>query len=253
VPAHITNATIDVKDYDHDYNKILNELESLDCQYLQLRVYSGRSMTYFEELLQILENRRLISIEFLIQASKVINEESLRKLIDKYPRIHNIIVHSASENKIVHRDSSGMGNIIYLRQKIDSEAHCGMINTHYFTINLRTFSESQKHNTCLNRKISIDADGNIKNCPSMPKSYGNIRDTTLKEAIEKPGFKDVWYIHKDQIEICKDCEFRHICTDCRAYIQDPSNIYSKPAKCSYNPYTATWGDQNPTNNPLHGT
>ena len=86
----------------------------------------------------------------------------------------------------------------------------------------------------------------------MTKSYGNIRDTTLHEAIEKQGFKDLWYIHKDQIEVCKDCEFRHICTDCRAYIQDPNNIYSKPAKCSYDPYTATWGEANPTNNPLHG-
>ena len=86
----------------------------------------------------------------------------------------------------------------------------------------------------------------------MTKSYGNIRDTTLREAIEKQGFKDVWYTHKDQIEVCKDCEFRHICTDCRAYIQDPNNIYSKPAKCSYDPYTATWGAENPTNNPLHG-
>ena len=86
----------------------------------------------------------------------------------------------------------------------------------------------------------------------MTKNYGNIRDTTLREAIEKQGFKDVWYIHKDQIEVCKDCEFRHICTDCRANIQDPNNIYSKPAKCSYDPYTATWGAENPTNNPLHG-
>ena len=86
----------------------------------------------------------------------------------------------------------------------------------------------------------------------MTKSYGNIRDTTLKEAIEKEGFKDMWFIHKDQIDVCKDCEFRHICTDCRAYIQDPNNIYSKPAKCSYDPYTATWGEGNPTNNPLYG-
>ena len=35
-------------------------------------------------------------------------------------------------------------------------------------------------NTCLNRKICIDAEGNIKNYPAMAKSYGNIKDTTLE-------------------------------------------------------------------------
>ena len=29
-------------------------------------------------------------------------------------------------------------------------------------------------------------------------------------------------------------------TDCRAYIQDKNNIYSKPAKCNYDPYNAEW-------------
>lgn len=144
-----------------------------------------------------------------------------------------------------------MGNLIYLKEDIPSEAHCGNISPNNFMQNLKMFSESQKYNTCLNRKISLDINGEIKNCPSMTKGYGSIKNTTLEEALIKPGFKDMRYIHKDQIEICKDCEFRHICTDCRAYIQDPNNIYSKPAKCSYDPYTATWGEANPTNNPLY--
>ena len=105
------------------------------------------------------------------------------------------------------------------------------------------FYESQCHNTCLNRKVCIDAEGNIKNCPAMAKSYGNIRDTTLEEAINKPGFKDLWFICKDQIDVCKDCEFRYMCTDCRAFIKDPENIYSQPAKCTYNPYICLWEGQ----------
>lgn len=52
----------------------------------------------------------------------------------------------------------------------------------------------------------------------------------------------------DQIHICKDCEFRHICTDCRAYIEDPDDIYSKPLKCGYNPYTGEWAEW--STNPL---
>lgn len=252
VPFEITNAIIDVDaQSQHDYVRILDQFENVGCRHFQLRVYVEKPLSYFVTLLDSLENRRIISVELVIKYGEETTLEYLKTLTDKYPRIHNLIVHGASFNRI-NPDPSGMGNVVFVEQEIRNETHCGLISTAYFSINLATFLESQKHNTCLNRKISIDAEGNIKNCPSMTQSYGNIRDTTLKEAIEKQGFKDVWYIHKDQIEVCKDCEFRNICTDCRAYIQDPNNIYSKPAKCSYDPYTATWGTDNPTNNPLHG-
>lgn len=82
----------------------------------------------------------------------------------------------------------------------------------------------------------------------MKESYGNIRDTTLMEALEKPGFKKYWNITKDQVSVCKDCEFRYICTDCRAYLEDPEDIYSKPLKCGYNPYTCEWEEW--STNPL---
>jgi SPASM domain peptide maturase of grasp-with-spasm system len=122
-------------------------------------------------------------------------------------------------------------------------SNCGSIHPTYFNNNIQFFTESQHHNTCLNRKICIDAEGNIKNCPAMSQSYGNIKYTPIAEIIGKQGFKDCWYICKDKIDVCKDCEFRHICTDCRAFIKDPKNILSQPAKCGYNPYIAKWNGQ----------
>ena len=77
----------------------------------------------------------------------------------------------------------------------------------------------------------------------MAKSYGNVKDTTLKEVISNPEFQELWTISKDQIDVCKDCEFRHMCTDCRAFIKDPENIYSQPSKCTYNPYICKWDGQ----------
>ena len=74
----------------------------------------------------------------------------------------------------------------------------------------------------------------------MKESFGNIKDTTLEEAINKHGFKEYWNIKKDDVTKCKDCEFRYICTDCRAYIADPSDIFSSLIKCQYNPYIAEW-------------
>lgn len=141
-----------------------------------------------------------------------------------------------------------MGYIMMVCRNIVNEKHCGIINDEYFYSNIKLFSESQHHNTCLNKKIAIDKNGNIKNCPSMSENFGNIKDTSLSEALNKNNFKKYWNITKDQIEICKDCEFRHICTDCRAYIEEPDNQYSKPLKCGYNPYTNEWSEW--STNPL---
>jgi len=82
----------------------------------------------------------------------------------------------------------------------------------------------------------------------MKQSFGNIKDTTLEDALKKRGFKKYWNINKDKIKVCQDCEFRYICTDCRAYLEDPKDIYSKPLKCGYDPYTGKWSEW--STNPL---
>ncbi len=74
----------------------------------------------------------------------------------------------------------------------------------------------------------------------MSVSFGNIFDTKISTVIQKSDFVEKWLINKDQIEICRDCEFRYNCMDCRAYLEDPSNNYSKPLKCGYSPYTNVW-------------
>jgi len=135
-----------------------------------------------------------------------------------------------------------MGHVFYSKECINSAKRCGRIGSDFFNINIKTFTEAHHHNTCLNRKISIDAEGNIRNCPSMPQSFGNIKDTTLQQALDHPDFKKYWNHKKDDIEVCRDCEFRYICTDCRAYLEDPDNEYSKPLKCGYDPYTGEWSD-----------
>jgi SPASM domain peptide maturase of grasp-with-spasm system len=120
--------------------------------------------------------------------------------------------------------------------------YCGIVSTSYFMNNPVAYNLSNFHNTCLYKKIAIDLEGNIKNCPSMKESFGNVQDTRLVDAVRQQHFKKYWSITKDQIDKCKDCEFRHICTDCRAYTDDPTNPYAAPLKCGYDPYTCEWQD-----------
>ena len=72
----------------------------------------------------------------------------------------------------------------------------------------------------------------------MNENFGHISNISLLSVVENLEFKKKWNIKKDQIEICKVCEFRYICTDCRAYTTD--GLYSKPLKCNYDPYKGEW-------------
>lgn len=248
-PSLITNSVIDIKNYDLIFIKdILNELDSFNCKDIQIRLFNFFELQFFDECLKYIFESRIKSIE-IVAAYNPENKEYLYvDLCRKHLRINNIKLYSSPFSKIIKCDFHAQTTIEFYENNLIGSLDCGKISPLYFRSNLSLFTEAQLHNTCLNRKIAIDVDGNIKNCPSMPHSYGNIKDTTLQEALEHPDFKKYWNINKDQIEVCKDCEFRYICTDCRAYIEDPHNLYSKPLKCGYNPYTCEWEEW--STNPL---
>jgi SPASM domain peptide maturase of grasp-with-spasm system len=241
-PSVITNSIIDVDETsNYNFEKIFTELEELGCRDVQIRFYSETDAAFIEELLSMLTYSRIKSVELIMKNNLSFAFEVVEHLTARHPRIRNVIIHSSPEFKLAKINKvNGRGNIIYVTDVIDSASHCGIIHHTNFVVNLPTFMESQQYNSCLNGKISIDVHGNIKNCPSMSENFGNIQEVSLKEVSLNDTFKKVWSIHKEQIEICKDCEFRHICTDCRAYLKDPGDIHSKPLKCNYNPYTAQW-------------
>ncbi len=247
VPSYLANFILDIS-YKSKYKLkgILDELELLLCRHIELRFFDFFDIKILEYLINWLENSIIESVDIYAPYSTTYTYiEHILKLKKNNSRLRWFFIHTTPENFVKPKLPT---HIQFTTECITDSSHCGVVNHFYFANNIAHFTEAQLHNTCLNRKIAIDVDGNIKNCPSMPYSYGNIKDTTLKEALEHPDFKKYWYIHKDQIEICKDCEFRYICTDCRAYLEDPDNLYSKPLKCGYNPYTCEWEEW--STNPL---
>jgi SPASM domain peptide maturase of grasp-with-spasm system len=179
----------------------------------------------------------VVGIELIFNYNSMVKPSEVEQWCRTYQKLSSIVQHSAPSQKAYEYGNTQCAEVT---QTITSETHCGIVNQAYFTPNIQMFSEAQQHNSCLNRKISVDVKGEIKNCPSMSQGFGNIQTTSFIKALETEGFKKSWSVSKDQIDICRDCEFRYICTDCRAYTQEASQPYSKPAKCDYNPYTATW-------------
>lgn len=113
--------------------------------------------------------------------------------------------------------------------------------------NLQLFTESQTHHTYFNRKMYIGAKGEIKNAPECEEEFGNINDLgsveDLKQIIAIPEFQKYWFVHKELCDVCKDCEFRHMCVDNRLPYQRKDGSWYHKTECNYNPYICKWKDE----------
>lgn len=250
-PDHISNIVVELSELTiQNFDLILFNFVNTVISNIQLICYRELSFNELSEILIKLKDFNFKSVELLLKYSEELIENINQHdniLID----ITRIIFHTVPE-KFKNEIHFTSFEAIFTTNKIDGFKHCGIVSINDFVTNQLKVLESVNHNSCLNKKISIDKYGYIRNCPSMPQHFGNIKDIRLEEALNHPDFKKYWNVTKDTIEVCKDCEFRHICTDCRAYTErthfkDEIDL-SKPLKCGYNPYSNEWAEW--STNPL---
>lgn len=248
-PSMISNSIWEISEQNYEYKeKILTGLDFLHCDTLQIIEYSSwLEFDRLNELLEFINNEcRLLSVELIICYNDTYELEKVKLLCNKYLKVNKLIIHSSPFAEVVRMRNKT--EIHFTKEVISSNKCCGTIDSSYFVLNEKLLFESKNFNNCLNRKISIDHLGYIKNCPSLVQNFGHVEEIELKDALKQKKFTKYWGITKDQVEVCKDCEFRYVCTDCRAYLENPSNDYSKPLKCGYDPYTNKWDDW--SKNPL---
>lgn len=238
-PHQITNAIID---YDNESNhpiaKIVSELDTLGCQALLLRFFDPIEQGQLETILTEFKNSRINSVELILSFDEMLMTQ-LVQFHKKFLFVRSITFYDSPRSEQTFYNE--MDLFVQLSgDRIDSEQSCGIVDESLFVINQEHYTESINHNSCLNCKIGVDRSGVIKNCPSMKAGFGNIIDSSLLKAVTTTGFKEKASITKDQIGVCKHCEFRHVCTDCRAYVKEPEALYAKPAKCNYDPYSGKW-------------
>ena len=115
---------------------------------------------------------------------------------------------------------------------------------------LESFQRAVYGNNCFLRHICISHDGNVFPCIMEREiTLGNVLNESIESIIDNPLTKNIMRLSKDKIEVCKDCEYRYCCFDCRPKVKNNSNgnLYAKPPDCNYNPYTGNWNFRNGKN------
>jgi SPASM domain peptide maturase of grasp-with-spasm system len=240
-PERVTNGIIDVDSAStHDYPSLFEQFDRLGCEAVQVRAFEPISVDTLTHIVRSSAGRRLRHLDVVVKYAPALSDEYLRELCVSHQWLAGITVHSSPEGRIISLHPYPV-SIRFIETSLTISC-CGQVGAAYFAINIGHFTEARRFNTCLNRKLSVCANGDLKNCPSMTVSFGNAHHDSLGSVLENPDWVRLGRINKDEIAVCSDCEFRYVCTDCRAYLADPTDLRSKPAKCTYDPYTATWAD-----------
>ena len=203
---------------------------------LQIRVFSKINYYKLNKLIDSLSSW-VYSLHLVLPYENCMDK--LIKISKRNANIEEIIVYRSPKDDEFFIKENLFGKIKFTEQNLNSENDCGNSISKYFTTNIKFFNESLHHNNCLNKKLCLDKNVFIKNCPSINKNFGHILDVNLATILNDLDFKYLWSINKDKINDCKVCEFRYVCFDCRAFTIE-NNIYSKPRKCNYNPYEGSF-------------
>ena len=71
----------------------------------------------------------------------------------------------------------------------------------------------------------------------------NKEKSSLREIISSPEFQKYWFVHKEMIDVCRHCEFRHMCVDSVVPEQRENGTWFRPTECNYNPFICKWDNE----------
>ncbi len=110
-------------------------------------------------------------------------------------------------------------------------------NPSFFQVDKKEFAKRYRGNDCWQGKISVSSTGDVMPCiMQRAEPGGNVKEKSLKGIIEG-GIQTYWALSRDKIDVCKDCEYRYACRDCRPVSYGPTDqLVAKDPNCLYDPF-----------------
>lgn len=238
--SKINNAILELDENSSwDIQSVLDQLDDLGTQFLEIRFLDYLSfINHLSAFRKYSMETTLESIQIMVPFNEDLKNFLDSNLTEHFFRLSTIVVYNAPSGFELNTNHY---NLIFTSQESVSHENCGNISTDYFTVDIQSYVHNRNYNSCLAHKISVNKEGFICNCPSMSSKFEHIDSVTLSDVLAKKEFRDMWELTKDKVLVCSVCEFRWICTDCRAFtMNDLEN--GKPSKCTYNPFISLWAD-----------
>lgn len=107
----------------------------------------------------------------------------------------------------------------------------------FYQVDKEEFIRRYRGNSCWQGKLSVTSTGDIYPCiMQRDNSSGNVKTSSLEEIVTGK-LQEYWSLSRDKLDICKDCEYRYLCRDCRPVSFGPTGeLKAKDPTCLYDPY-----------------
>ena len=245
-PYEVNTLVLDLfkKENLEEYIKLKNYLKDCNIGAVSIRIFHKEfDIDSIEKYLDLFSNSTCRSIEFWLpfESDTIVDiEVFLEELTIKNPRLFRINIYNHISERIITLENSHSQIIYYksnLTQKVKTK-----VCLENMIVNFQLFVESLKFNTYYYKKLYIKDFNLVFNSPMEEIFLGTLDDVNLDSAISSLSNSSIFNIKKDDIEDCKICEFRYMCTDSQLPVLNKDKTYTLPIKCNYNPVTSKWID-----------
>lgn len=159
--SEISNIIIEIDEILWDLKSVVTHINILNVQSCELRFLRLTPLNDIIEILNLFHDSSLRSIYLYMPYFK-----DIIYCLDSFENINrltSIVVYNSPKEELL---DIKFYVLYFSKSKSITNKHCGNIKSDYFMVSDIGYFESLHYNSCLNRKLSIDAKGNIKNCPS---------------------------------------------------------------------------------------
>lgn len=209
----------------------LNGKRENNCRDRQFAEQKKRSMSH-DTLLRLREELTYIPVKKIHIEAETDEPAKIDFILKKFPYEEaSVIVREGldEEKQALYRENCRDKNISVTSVEGASRKSVAL------KVEIYEFFYSQHFNPCLGQQVAVDCGGEIRPCLWHDNVLGTVGKDNLKAMIISEMFSEYWELTKDKISVCKDCELRYACPDCRV-----STGAGKPSFCNYDPYTGDY-------------
>ena len=217
---------------------LLEALQETHCPHLQLYSHVNRPLTFYANFLEKINKSHLRSVELIVPYYEGV-EGVLEDFFSRNMRLKNLILYQAPEARAV-RIGEMMDQCFMVDQPLQLNTK---VDFGYFQVNVSLFTESQHYHTFFHRKAFINGQGEVLRHPEDSQRFGRLGEQSLLQISQQKDFQYYWQAHKEKTDICRQCEFRHMCVDGRVPKRRADDSWYHEEACQYNPFVAKWAGE----------
>lgn len=155
--------------------------------------------------------------------------------------------YDAEDSRAMFMYPKSSGNFEHVSRDMLSKAY-RTSNKPFEDVKAKIFFEHAQCNAWFSGHLAVTSYGDILPRPTAREEIiANIQDKDLIGVFRDEDMFKYWLLTKDEVEICRDCEYRYACVDNRPIERSLSGkLKGRSEFCTYDPYKGAWMNTIPT-------